>query len=154
MKSLVIYDSRFGNTKEIAEIVAEVTGGETLCVTDFTPSMLAEVDLVIIGSPIHGWHPSEATSNFLAHLEASELKGKYVAAFDTGYASRLSGSAADRIMKALKKAGGIPLIPTHKFIVEGAEGPLGPDETTRANVWGHELKTEYERLSQHAGPVV
>jgi flavodoxin len=148
MKTLVIYDSRFGNTKKIAETVLEVTGGEILCVTDFNPTNLAEADLIVVGSPIHGWHPSEDTTVFLEHLERSMLKGKYVAAFDTGYRSRLSGNAAARIIKALEKAGGTALVPTHKSIIEHAEGPLGPNEVAHARQWAQKLVVRYRTVAR------
>jgi flavodoxin len=144
MKTLVLYDSKYGNTKIIAETIAETLEGQLAFITDFTPEMLAEVDLLVVGSPIHGWHASEDITKFLAHLEKSELKGKYVAAFDTGYDSKFAGNAAAKIEKAMEKAGGKGLISTHKFIVTKGEGPLGPEEIERANVWSHELKDHYK----------
>ena len=151
MHALVVYDSKFGNTKIIADTVGEVIGGQVVSVSNFSPELLSNVDILVVGSPIHGWHASEAASSFLAHLEKSELKGKFVAAFDTGFQSSFSGNAAAKIMKTLKKAGGVPLISTHKFIVEHSEGPLGPNEIENAKEWAHELKTQYEQnaLSVH-----
>ncbi len=147
MRTLVLYDSKYGNTKIIAETIAQTLEGQLAIITDFNPDMLTEVDLLVVGSPIHGWHASEDITKFLAHLEKSELKGKYVAAFDTGYDSKFAGNAAAKIEKALEKAGGKGLISTHKFIVMGAEGPLGPEEVEKANVWSHELKDHYTLAS-------
>jgi flavodoxin len=147
MKTLVLYDSKYGNTKIIAESIAQILEGQLAFITDFNPEMLAEVDLLVVGSPIHGWHASEDIGKFLAHLEKSELKGKFVAAFDTGYDSKFAGNAAAKIEKALQKAGGKPLISTHKFVVTKGEGPLGPDEISNANVWAHDLKSHYEEAT-------
>ena len=147
MKSLVLYESQFGNTQKVAEAIAEVIEGTVVPVADFTPAMLDGVDLLVVGSPIHGWQPSDETNAFMLHLEKNELKDKFVAAFDTGFKSWLAGNAADRILKALKKAGGRPLIPTHKFVVEHKEGPLATDELDRANVWAHDLKNQFEKFS-------
>jgi flavodoxin len=148
MKALVLYDSKFGNTKIIAQTVAEVLAGQLVNINDFRPDIVTEMDVVVVGSPVHAWHPSETTNEFLIHLEKSELKGKYVAAFDTGYKSNFAGNAASSIMKALEKAGGTALIATHKFIVEHSEGPLGPEEIARADIWAHDLITQYERATQ------
>ena len=150
MKALVIYDSQFGNTKKIAETVAGVIDAQIVYVTDFDPAVLAEMDLIVVGTPIHGWRPSEDTSKFLTQLEKSELEGKYVAAFDTGFSSMFSGNAAAKIIKALQKAGGKSLIPTHKFTVEHSEGPLGPEEVDRASQWAQELRAKYEAVAGHA----
>ncbi|NWJ44906.1 MAG: flavodoxin family protein [Chloroflexi bacterium] len=146
MKALVIYDSKYGNTKQIAESVAKVIDGESVNVTDFNPEMLVGIDVVVVGSPINGWGPSPLTQALLTKLEAIKLKDKCVAAFDTGYRSKFSGNAAAKIMKRLISAGGKQLIPTRKFVVEHSEGPLGSDEIANANLWAIELKTQYERL--------
>ncbi|HEX2913463.1 MAG TPA: flavodoxin family protein [Chloroflexia bacterium] len=154
MKALVLYDSTYGNTKTIAETVAKVIEAELVSMADFKLDMLAGVDLFVVGSPIHGWHPSEATTAFLTQLEKSELNGKYVASFDTGYSSWLSGNAASRIMKALTKAGGRQIVPTHKFIVVHAEEPLGPMEIERAKLWASEIKAQYEAFTYPAKTAV
>ncbi len=148
MKSLVLYDSNYGNTKIIAETIAGVLGAELALVTDFNLDGLTGVELLVVGSPIHAWHASSATANFLNNLEKNTLKGKFVAAFDTGYDSKLSGNAATKIQKGLTRAGGKSLIATHKFIVTGSEGPLGPDEVTRASEWANDLKINFEEANK------
>ena len=144
MKALVIYESKYGNTGKIAEGIAAELGGTALSVNDFKPDCLANIDLVIVGSPIHGWQPSPDTAHFLEHLEKKSLKGKYVAAFDTGYKTMMAGNAAPKILKMLEKAGGTQIAPPQKFIVLQAEGPLVPGEVERAQTWAYYLKDIYE----------
>ena len=146
MKSLVLYESKYGNTQKVAEVVAEVLGAEIAEVSNFQPAMLEEVDLLVVGSPIHGWQPSADTAQLLTHLDRETLKGKYVAAFDTGFKSMLSGNAASKIMKKLERAGAKELIPTQKFVVVQAEGPLAPGEMERAAEWAGNLKASYEHI--------
>ena len=154
MKSLVLYESKYGNTQKVAETIAQTLGGEISCVSDFKPAMLADLDLLVVGSPIHGWQPSADTAQFLTHLDSAVLKGKYVATFDTGFKSFLSGNAASRIMKKLERAGGKQLIPTQKFVVEKAEGPLAPGEIDKAKAWADNLKAEYEFNVHTAGQFI
>lgn len=148
MKSLVLYESKYGNTHKIADTIAEVISAEIACVSDFKPAMLAGIDLLVVGSPIHGWQPSEETVRFLAHLEKNSLKGIYVATFDTGFKTRLSGNAAARIMKKLELAGGTELISTHKFVILQMEGPLAPDEIDQAKNWASLLITQFEQTAR------
>jgi len=150
MKSLVLYESKYGNTHKVAEAIAEVFGGEICCVSDFNPAMLEDKDVVVVGSPIHGWQPSEDTGQFLTHLNRDAFKGKFVATFDTGFKSILSGNAASKIITKLKRAGGRQLMTTEKFVVEKAEGPLAPGEIERAKAWATSLAEEYNRIAHPA----
>ncbi len=150
MKSLVLYESKYGNTHKVADAIAEGIGGKICCVSDFNPTMLADVELLVVGSPIHGWQPSEDTGQFLTHLDREVLKGKYVATFDTGFKSILSGNAASKILTKLKRAGGRQLMATEKFVVEKAEGPLAPGELDRAKAWASSLQSEYNRIAHPA----
>lgn len=147
MKSLVLYETKYGNTQKVAETVAETLGGQAYNVQDFDLALLGSVDLLVMGSPIHGWQPSAETAQFLTHLDGDELKGKYIAAFDTGFKSFMSGNAASKIVRKLERAGAKQLIPPRKFVVEQAEGPLATGELDKARAWANELKAEYERFA-------
>jgi flavodoxin len=56
MRSLVVCESWFGNTRQIAEEIADALGGageaEVLSVDDPLPS-LDGVDLIVVGAPTH-----------------------------------------------------------------------------------------------------
>jgi flavodoxin len=82
---LVLYESKIGNIEEIAQSIHQAIGGEIHNLADFKPEMLDDIDLLVVGSPLHGWHPSAETVRFLNYLETGSLKGKFVAAFDTGF---------------------------------------------------------------------
>lgn len=151
MKALVVYESKYGNTEMIAQAIASELGGTLVNVNEFKPEYLTNVELVVVGSPIHGWQPSPDTAHFLSSLEKKSLKGKYVVAFDTGYNTMMAGNAAPKTLKLLEKAGGTQLVPPQKFIVEQAEGPLIAGELERARTWAFYLKDVYQHKPQ---PVV
>lgn len=144
---MVLYESKFGNTEKIAQSINQAIGGEIYNVAEFRPEMLDDVDLLIVGSPIHGWQPSSETVQFLNHLETGSLKGKYVAAFDTGFKNIFSGNAASRIIRKLERAGGKQLVPTQKFVVVQSEGPLASGEVDRAGSWALGLRVELEEVT-------
>ena len=51
MKATVICESSFGNTRAIAEAIAEALDAEVLSAGD--PIELEEVDLLVVGAPTH-----------------------------------------------------------------------------------------------------
>lgn len=87
MKALVVYDSEFGNTKQIANTIGSTLGStdeiEVLRVGEVKMEGLTGLELLIVGSPTQRFRPTEATSDFLKHIHANWLKGINVAAFDT-----------------------------------------------------------------------
>ncbi len=144
MKALVIYDSIYGNTKKIAETVAAELGKgvKMVTVSDFSNKDLTGIDLLVVGSPILGWRPSEKTGKLLAALEAGELKGIKAAAFDTRVRLFIHGDAAKKIAESLRKAGAEIVAEPCGFIVEGREGPLANDAVAKAKEWAASIKTK------------
>ena len=54
MKTLVVYDSLHGNTKQIAQAVGDAVGGEVKVssVNEADPSTLRSFDLLFVGAPL------------------------------------------------------------------------------------------------------
>jgi flavodoxin len=144
MKTLVIYDSLYGNTKRIAQAIGDAIPDqvEVLHVGDVNASELGGYDLLIVGAPTHGARPSPAVQEFLDQIPPPALEGINVAGFDTRMTNRLItlfGCAAPKIAKALKKKGGTQVGPDGGFYVTGGEGPLKEGEVERAAAWAKEL---------------
>src|SRR5271157_1444855 len=148
MKSLIIYDSIYGNTEKIAQAIGEGLTGEVkvLRVGEVNTSELNTFDLLILGSPVHGGRPTPALEAFLKKLPSHSLQGMRVAAFDTRFESEDQGIglrilmsviryAAERIAKDLTKKGGRLVAEPEGFIVENKEGPLKQGELERAITW-------------------
>jgi flavodoxin len=142
MKVLVVYDSVYGNTEKIGRAVGEAMtpAGEVrvLRAGEANPSELASVDLLIIGSPVHGGRPTPAVQDFLHKMTQQSLKGIKVAAFDTRARSRFAkifGNAAGRMASQLTKKGGDLVVPAEGFFVTGTKGPLKEGELERAANW-------------------
>jgi len=144
MKTLVVYDSLYGNTEKIAQAIGDALTGEVrvLRVGEVDPSELTTLDLLVVGSPTHGGRASPAMREFLDKIQAPALQGINVAAFDTRLTSRwaaIFGYAAGRIAKSLKEKGATVIGSPQGFLVTGTEGPLKEGELERAAAWAKEI---------------
>ena len=85
MKILVVYDSYFGNTEKVAQVIGESFGDDVpvLRVGDVKLEQLSELDYLIVGSPTRAFRSSDAIKAFLGNIPSDGLKGVKVAAFDT-----------------------------------------------------------------------
>ena len=153
MNTLVVYFSKFGNTRQVAEAVAEplqstgsvhVMSAEPLTAADFEG-----VDLLVMGTPTHKMNLPEAVRPILDSLPKRILKGVPVAAFDTSYKMNWflnKFTASKRLNRKLRKLGGKPLLPPETFLVEDREGPLYDGEIERAHDWTISILGEYEQV--------
>ena len=79
VKSIVIYNSRGGNTKKVATKIAEGLGAE-LVKSNKIPN-LQDYDFVVVGTWVMAGMPSPGGKKYLNKLDADKLKGKKVAMF-------------------------------------------------------------------------
>ncbi len=168
MRAVVVYESVFGNTREIAEAVAEgLRGGVDvrLCpVSEATADDLAAAELVVVGGPTHMHGMSSSLSRKMG-IDTAVKKGEAVdesaegpglrkwfhempratgvrgAAFDTRLpGSRMkTGSASKGIARRLRRSGYELAVAPESFIVQDAEGPPAEGELERARSWGGSL---------------
>ena len=106
MKSLVVYDSVYGNTRTIAQAIGDALPGEVevRMAGAVSTSDMEGCDLLIVGAPTHGGQPTEAPAGFLEGIQPSALKGVKVAAFDTRLTAkwvRIFGYAAPKLAARL-----------------------------------------------------
>jgi flavodoxin len=123
MKTLVIYYSKFGNTRRVAQAIAETIKqvGEVrvLSIEQLAASDFEGVDLVVLGSPTHGFTVPEAVRSAVAALPPGILTGKSVAAFDTTvrpWPLRLF-RASPKLLRQLSQLGGKPIAQPQTFFV-------------------------------------
>lgn len=140
MKTLVIYDSAFGNTKKIAEEIAKALNGQVKLVSDFKKSDLENIELLIVGSPINGWMPLPSIMAFLNSFASDELKNIKATAFDTRVKLFIHGDAKEKIAKNLERAGANIITDPEAFYVKGKDGPLFDGELERASTWAKSIE--------------
>jgi hypothetical protein len=161
-RAWVVHESIFGNTRRVAEAVADgLRASMDVEVREVTGSSLVpdSVDLLVVGGPTHAFGMSRpstredaarrgggtgtpAAAGLREWLQALTFGGHVpaAAAFDTKVDHpRLPGSAARKAAKRLRKLGCAEAVGPETFWVVGAEGPLADGELDRARRWGSEL---------------
>jgi hypothetical protein len=167
-RALVVYESMFGNTKAVAEVVALALSRDfevdlTECGSAPCP-LPDDVALLVVGAPTHAFSLSRANTRGSARQQApatarpsesglrdwlgclqhngraSRPAGLVAAAFDTKVAHpRLPGSAAGAAAKKLHHLGVDVVVAPKTFYVEGTQGPLVDGEGDAALEWGRAL---------------
>ena len=160
MKTLIIYDSAYGNTEKIAQSVASAirNDGEVkvLRVSEVTHDRISGIDLLVVGSPTQRFRATPDLSEFLKQMPDHALDGIGVATFDTRFTEEkikdtsrvlkffvgVFGYAAKPIAEQLVAKGGHLVLPPEGFYVNDTEGPLLEGELQRAEAWGQLLVTK------------
>jgi len=142
MKALVLFDTNYGNTRKVAEAIAETLGAPAVPVTNLKIDEFQNAGLIVVGSPIVGWKPTEKMIAFLAGLGPGRLKNVKAAAFDTRIRLFIHGDAATKISRALERAGAEIVAGPGAFLVKGKEGPLAEGEIEKARGWARLIKTK------------
>lgn len=166
MNAVIVYESAWGNTKAVAEAVAEGLGDHAtthlVSVEDAASLSDLVADLVVVGAPTHAFGLSRERTRKEAHDRGGELvttgvrdwldrsaeladgrvADRSVAAFDTHVRHpNLPGWASHSAAKKLGRLGCTMLAKPESFFVDGYEGPLLPGELDRARHWGSVLGT-------------
>ena len=157
MNALVIYNSAYGNTAQIARAIGDALGSPAdvaiLQVGEVTPDHLSGLRLLIVGSPTQRFSATPAITSFLKGLPERHLNGVKVAAFDTRFtrehmksvSSVLSFSAglvgnsayaAKSIAAGLKKKAAIwSLRPKGFYVQKTRKDPCWKVSSSRAAEW-------------------
>lgn len=162
MSALVVYESMFGCTREIAEAVGRgLAPSADVRVVEVGEAgdLPADLELLVVGGPTHAFGMSrpqsrdEARAKAPDHHVVSEGQGLRewlatlphqrrpvpAAVFDTKVRKPLTGSAAKGAAKALKAAGFRLVADPVDFGVQGTTGPLEAGEVERAEAWGAQV---------------
>lgn len=150
MRSVVLFSSRSGNTRAIAEAIGgalEAFGPVLVqAVEDACATVWDHCDLLVVGGPTEGRHATPAVGAFFDRLPADALRGIDAAAFDTrlDWPRLLSGSAAGGIRRRLREAGASVVVPAESFRVT-QQPRLLPGELDRAPVWARHVAEAVSR---------
>lgn len=159
MRAIVVYESHWGSTAEIARAIAEGIGPEAraLNTDEATAAVVADAELVVAGAPIMafglpsdamienvGKDPKAPVPGDISHpplrhwLESLPPSNAAAASFETKL--RWSpGGATGAIDERLHDAGFRTIAKGQKFWVKTPYGPLREGEVDRARTWGSEL---------------
>jgi len=152
MKGIVVYDTSYGNTKKIAETIAETLKESGIGVDLFYLKNVKKLsgkdyDFFVLGSPTKFGTMSFAVKFFLGKVKSEEWMNKPFAAFDTENPenvekSRIENkewSAAEKIAEKLREKKMNQLLPVLKALVIGQKGPLVEGEIERTKEYARQL---------------
>lgn len=162
MRALVVYESMFGNTMEIAHAITDglrvILDTEILEVESAPSCIPGDISLLVVGAPTHTFGLSRPPTRenaikagatvgtvgiglreWLDHFDA-DVTHTRVATFGTTankppLIARL-GTAAGALERRFKGRGFTVVVPAQQFWVEGLPGPLRTGEVERARSWG------------------
>ena len=149
-KAIIIYESIYGNTKKVADAIAEGIreSGEIDCTIAKTGGVhhtddLMKYDAVIFGSPNHNQEPSRNMLKFIERASIVDLDTKMGAAFDT-YTGGNKGIAVKKLEQAIRQK-----MSCITFVIDGfsaqvgdRKGPLVEGEIDRAFEFGKQVATK------------
>lgn len=112
MNIAMVYDSVSSEklTAKVAEVVAKALREKGMDVTsvpigDAKHLKVEDFDALLVGTPTMAWAPTKPVKEFLEGLDASKVKGKKAASFDTQMNSFISGNANKAIESRFKDLG-------------------------------------------------
>jgi len=146
VKVFVVYDTKYGNTKLVAETIVEgmreVEGIETTIsdVEEVDLERVADYDAILIGSPNHWGGPVRGIKKLIDKLGKLDLKTKWVAVFDT-YIKQDFEKAVKKMEKRINEK-----VPRLKLIVPGLsikvgdmKGPIVDGELPKCKEFGKKI---------------
>jgi len=168
MRAVIVYESLFGNTREVAEAVRDgirsayaTAHVDCLAVGQADARALDQVELLVVGGPTHARGMSTGLSRAIgARAMTAEERatvandvglrswfhglpkapaGARAAAFDTRGSTPAVGAAAPGIVRRLRHLGYVVIEPPQGFRVDDLKGPIHDDELERARRWGASL---------------
>jgi flavodoxin len=146
VKVFVVYDTKYGNTKLVAEKIVEgmreVEGIETAIsdVEEVDLERVADYDAILIGSPNHWGGPVRGIKKLIDKLGKLDLKAKWVAVFDT-YIKEDFEKAVKKMEKRINEK-----VPRLKLIIPGLsikvgdmKGPIVDGELPKCKEFGKKI---------------
>ena len=182
MKAVVVYESMFGDTRQVAEAVGDGLAREfevtVVAVSQVAIDQLDGVDLLVVGGPTHvrglsrpktregaldqasqpnsgiAMEPGAAGPGLREWLGTLANPPKHAAAFDTRVqlSALVTGRAAPKIGHALERVGCQLVVEPQSFLVTTKQPALVVGERERAHEWGEALATIARAELQSSNP--
>ena len=147
MKVLVAYDTKYGNTKKVAELIADgintVEGNETVInnIKDIDPNKDETYDLILIGSPNQYASHTKTVKEFINKLSEAPLRGNSFAVFDTYQLSKHFEKAVKKMEKQTSES--MPDLnkasPGLSIKVGSVKGPILEEDLPKCREFGIKL---------------
>lgn len=148
-KIFVVYESKYGNTKRVAEAIVQgmrqVEGMHpTLSeIKGVDPNTILDYDAVVIGGPNHMGGPTRGVKKFIDKIGKLSLADKRFAVFDTYGGGDFEKATKKMEQRMREKAPAMkPLTTGLSLRVDGMKGPITEGELPKAEEFGMQLATQ------------
>jgi len=145
-KVLVVYQSKWGNTKTVAGKIAEglnqTPGIETTVssLNEVDTDRIVESDAILIGSPNHIGKATGHIKKFISRLEKLQLDAKGIAFFDTYLGKDYEKAVKKMEKQAADTLSGVKMLaPGLSIRVEGMKGPIAEGELQKCADFGAKI---------------
>jgi flavodoxin len=152
VKALVVYESKYGNTKRVAEAIVEgmKEAGEVEAsikeLKEVDLERVADYDVILIGSPNHFGGPTRGIKDFIDKLGKLRLKGKMFAVFDTYIGKDFEKAVKKMEKRVSEKASELKKIMSGlSIMVQGIKGPMVENELSKCNGFGKSIIAQLEK---------
>jgi len=146
MKAIVIYESKYGNTKQVAETIIvginEIERIEAVLkeLKHVGSTEVIDYDVILIGSPNHWGGPTRGIKKFIDKLGKIGLERKLGAVFDTYMGGDFNKAVQEMEKRINEKVPGLKLItPGLSIKVEGFKGPIAEEELPKCKEFGNKI---------------
>lgn len=143
MNVWVLYESRLGNTAQLAEAMAQAMTqwARVRLLTVNQADTPSGVHLLLIGIPSHRHSRPNGALDWVRRLPSGALNGVWVSVFEIRYEPLrwLQVSPTWKIGRALLRRGGRYAAPPESFFLTGHEGPIAEGEILRGCAWATQM---------------
>jgi len=146
VKVFVVYDTKYGNTKLVAEKIVEglkEAGGIETAISDVEEvdlEKVADCDALLIGAPNHMGGPARTIKKFIDKLGKTNLKAEWFAVFDTYLGGDFEKAVKKMELRINEKVPKLKQIaPGLSIRVQGMKGPIVEGELPKCKEFGKKI---------------
>jgi len=150
-KVIITYESKYGNTRLVAETIAEgvkeVSGAEVEVseIKEVNLVKLVDYDAILVGSPNHMGRATRGIKNFIDSLEKLNLEGKLAAVFDTYMGGDFEKAVKKMEKQIAEKVRGLKVpVPGLSVKVAGTKGPITEGELPGCKEFGAKIASQLQ----------
>jgi flavodoxin len=149
LKIVLIYESKYGNTKRVAEAIAEEierVGGMETTLTSLKRVDVDDVtnyDMILLGGPTHFGGPTRNVRKFIDAIGKRSVNGKSIAVFDTYLGEDFEKGVGKMEGQIRAKAPSLKLLaPGLSIRVAGMKGPIVEGELAKCEGFVKQLAAQ------------
>jgi flavorubredoxin len=149
---LVAYDTKYGNTKRVAEAIAQglqaarEIKATVVDIKDVDLGSIPTFDAFLVGSPNHIGGPTRPFKGFIERLGKHRLEGRSIAVFDTYFGKDFQKAVKKMEERVRKEVPSLTLItPGLSIKVVETKGPIADGELPKCEEFGKRFAAQLRK---------